>query len=114
MKEIFIDAHDDYLTTLCSDETKKYDNGQRYSYDVFAVTHSGTLRIIIEKIVGKQLQLPPKVQREETDKDGMQVGRLIVPNTSITTIEIFLDDDNDSNDMDGQVTSNSLLARVDC
>jgi len=106
VKEIFKDAYDDYLTTICSDKTKKLDNG-RYSYDVFAVTHSGTLRIIIEKIVGKQLQLPHNVQREELDKDGMPVGRLIVPNTSITTIEIFLgnDDNDDSNNMDGQVTS---------
>jgi broad specificity phosphatase PhoE len=61
-------------------------NSNNSQYDVFAVTHSGTLRIMIERMVGKQL--PKDVDREETDKDGVNIGRLSVPNTSITRIDI--------------------------
>jgi len=55
-------------------------------YNVLAVSHSGTMRTAIEKMVGSQL--PSNIEREETDRDGDQVGRLLVPNTSVTTIEL--------------------------
>ena len=51
-------------------------------YDVLAVSHSGTLRTAIENLVYSQL--PPNLEREP----GSQVGRMLVPNTSLTTIEL--------------------------
>ncbi len=90
IEEVVNDAYEDYLK-FGSGSNSGHANG---GYDIFAVTHSGTLRIIIEKIVGEQLS--GDVKREETDKDGVKVGRLSVPNTSITTIEIFPDDNSSS------------------
>jgi broad specificity phosphatase PhoE len=55
-------------------------------FDLLAISHSGTLRIIIEKMVGDQL--PENIEREEQDKNGVREGRLKVPNTSKTVIEL--------------------------
>ena len=85
-EEIVHDAYEHYLEN----------DGENSKYDIFAVTHSGTLRIIIERMVGDQL--PKDVKREATDKDGIQVGRLKVPNTSITRIEITPHVDDKSTD----------------
>ena len=98
MQEIVSAAYEDYLNiNIGSSGNSSHNKGR---YDIFAVTHSGTLRIIIEKIVGEQL--PHDVKREETDKDGVQVGKLIVPNTSITTINVYPNDAYIADGVDGQ------------
>lgn len=98
MQEIVSAAYEDYLNIdIGSSGSSSHNKGR---YDIFAVTHSGTLRIIIEKIVGEQL--PHDVKREETDKDGVQVGKLIVPNTSITTIDLYPNDAYIADGVDGQ------------
>jgi len=62
--------------------------GGHGNYDILAITHSGTLRIVLEKLVGKQL--PHDVKREDRDKDGVQVGRLVIPNTSKSILEFTM------------------------
>jgi broad specificity phosphatase PhoE len=68
-------------------------NAEDGVYDVLAISHSGTLRILIEKLVGKQL--PPNAQREKVGNEGdARKDRLGIPNTSKTVIEFrpFSDD----------------------
>eukprot|EP00979_Chaetoceros_neogracilis_P011522 scaffold2884_cov267-Chaetoceros_neogracile.AAC.13 len=51
-------------------------------YNVLAISHSGTLRTVFEKMIGNQL--PCDAERE--DESGKS-GRLVIPNTSKTIIE---------------------------
>lgn len=94
--DVWTDAYRDYELKLQSSarSTNTKDGPavpvvvEPFVYDILAVSHSGTMRTTIENMVGSQL--PPDLEREETDRDGNQVGRLIVPNTSMTTIELSL------------------------
>jgi broad specificity phosphatase PhoE len=63
------------------------DNGM-FIFHVLAVTHSGTLRIMINEMVGEQL---PTIgtKTTTTDKDGVKIKQLEIPNTSITAIDII-------------------------
>ena len=54
------------------------------SLDVLVVSHSGTLRIAFERLVGKQL--PVDAHREQVCKHT-NVSRLVIPNTSKTVIQ---------------------------
>ena len=74
-------------------------NNSKFQYDVFALTHSGTIRVMIERMVDKQLKFE-ELQNEETDKDGVKMGRLKIPNTSITRIDIF--PQNDEKDLESR------------
>ncbi len=78
LEETIRDAYSHY----CS-----HDGCKMNGYDVLVISHSGTLRILIENLVGKQL--PRDVDREKEGKGGSKVlaGRLIIPNTSKTIIE---------------------------
>ena len=70
-------------------------HGEEGVYDVLAISHSGTVRIVIEGLLGEQLS--HNVEREEPDCDG-EVGRLVIPNTSKTIIEFTVSSDSDGND----------------
>jgi broad specificity phosphatase PhoE len=78
----------DWIQDVVNDAYEQYlQSGKRY-YDVFAATHSGTIRIIVDRMVRKQI--PIEMIREETDKDGIpMINRLKIPNTSITRIDIY-------------------------
>eukprot|EP00978_Attheya_sp_CCMP212_P035000 scaffold150026_cov62-Attheya_sp.AAC.3 len=56
-------------------------------YDVLVVSHSGTLRTVIGKLVRDQL--PSHISTVPVGKDGAKKGSLHVPNTSRTIIDIF-------------------------
>eukprot|EP00559_Dactyliosolen_fragilissimus_P003315 CAMPEP_0184854894 /NCGR_PEP_ID=MMETSP0580-20130426/268_1 /TAXON_ID=1118495 /ORGANISM="Dactyliosolen fragilissimus" /LENGTH=323 /DNA_ID=CAMNT_0027349259 /DNA_START=91 /DNA_END=1058 /DNA_ORIENTATION=- len=56
-------------------------------HDTFAVSHSGTIRIAIERLVADQI--PDNVPKLISEKNGMKQEVILVPNTSITTIEII-------------------------
>lgn len=94
IKDVIMDAYTDYVRF-----------GNNKQYDVFALTHSGTLRIIIERMVGKQL--PDNLSNEETEKNGVITARLRIPNTSITRIDLYPDLDDDDNDDNGEWSSSS-------
>lgn len=59
-------------------------------YNVLAISHSGTLRVIFEKLIGEQI--PSNAEREEEGMIGLgdtstNSGRLMIPNTSKSIIE---------------------------
>jgi len=56
-------------------------------HHVLVVSHSGTLRTVIGKLVGDQL--PSHISTLPVGKDGAKKGSLHVPNTSRTIIDIF-------------------------
>jgi len=71
----------DWIEELLDSAYNHYLQHDEYSsYDIFAVTHSGTLRILIEKMVGEQIPREKNLVKQE---------RLAVPNTSTTIIEIY-------------------------
>lgn len=78
-----------------SNGMKRVSVGGVNEFDLLAISHSGTLRIIIEKMVGDQL--PENIEREEQDKNGVREGRLKVPNTSKTVIELRPSSENSEN-----------------
>lgn len=80
----------DWIQDVVNDAYEQFvQSGKRY-YDVFALTHSGTIRIIVDRMVKKQI--PIEMISEETDKDGIpMINRLKIPNTSITRIDIHPD-----------------------
>lgn len=89
LEEKLFEAYMEFETNQNSDYiSKRRKQGSLHGvneFDLLAVTHSGTLRIIIEKMVGDQL--PENIEREAQDKNGVREGRLKVPNTSKTVIE---------------------------
>lgn len=60
---------------------------RRRIYNVLAVSHSGTLRTLIKRMVGDQL--PPEIDQSPAGKDGAKPGMLIVPNLSVTVIDVI-------------------------
>lgn len=96
-----MDRVNDWIEENIRDAYSHYCNegGVGIPYDVLAISHSGTLRILIENLVGKQL--PHDVERDKVGKEGSQGGggRLMIPNTSKTIIEFtMLGSDDDSAD----------------
>lgn len=85
MEDVVKDAYNEHYYHHQISKSNKRTNA---TYDVFALTHSGTIRVMIERMVNKQLKFE-ELQNEETDKDGVKTGRLKIPNTSITRIDIF-------------------------
>lgn len=83
LQENLLDA---YLEFTSNDEysifTRKPIN---VDLDLLAVSHSGTIRTLINKLV--EDQLPMDVEREDQSMDGQCKGRLKIPNTSKTIIE---------------------------
>lgn len=92
IEEIVNDAYEDSLINKT-----KAENEEGNEYHILGITHSGTLRIIIERMVGQQLN-PEERMNEETDQDGKKIGRLSIPNTSITKIDIIADSGDNSNE----------------
>jgi probable phosphoglycerate mutase len=89
LQETIQDAYKQY----CDDDMAPGEGGYNQgSFHVLAVTHSGTLRIVLERLVGKQI---PVDATRETSKDvclydvgsGGGGGRLVIPNTSKTVIQ---------------------------
>ena len=110
IEEIVNHAYQDYITNKTKSE-----NGQEEVHDVeseyhvLGVTHSGTLRIIIERMVGDQLN-HKELKKEETDQDGIKMGRLSIPNTSITKIDIIPQNENDLDDGKNNLDINVQLS----
>ena len=87
IEDVVNQAYQQYMSDVDNDP-----GSNQVEYDILAITHSGTLRIMIERMVGEQLN-PEDVKKEETDKDGKKMGRLSIPNTSITIIDVVLDEE---------------------
>jgi broad specificity phosphatase PhoE len=58
-------------------------------FSVFVVSHSGTLRATIGRLVRDQL--PASIDFTPVGRDGAKKGSLVVPNTSVTIIDILPD-----------------------
>ena len=81
-------------------------------YEILAVSHSATIRTIVNRLVGDQL--PSTVIRGSGDHEGSQAGMLTVPNTSRTIIDVAIGrrkDDSNNNDDDKNTTINNNIAK---
>eukprot|EP00554_Chaetoceros_debilis_P008017 CAMPEP_0194079704 /NCGR_PEP_ID=MMETSP0149-20130528/5856_1 /TAXON_ID=122233 /ORGANISM="Chaetoceros debilis, Strain MM31A-1" /LENGTH=324 /DNA_ID=CAMNT_0038761259 /DNA_START=68 /DNA_END=1042 /DNA_ORIENTATION=+ len=92
MQEMLQDAHNESC-----DQTIDHQD----EYNILAISHSGTIRIVLENIVGEQL--PDNVERESGSLIMMENlsskdGRLVVPNTSKSVIEFAMVNENASID----------------
>ncbi|OEU11045.1 phosphoglycerate mutase-like protein [Fragilariopsis cylindrus CCMP1102] len=83
-------------------------------YDILAVSHSATIRTIVNRLVGDQL--PTTIVRGSGGKEGSETGMLKVPNTSMTIIDIAVgehlnlnDDDDDNNNKSIQQIDAELI-----
>jgi broad specificity phosphatase PhoE len=61
-------------------------------YSVLVVTHSGIIRTICSRLVPGQL--PASVDTSEMGNDGSTKRHLVVPNTSVTILDLLLRDNN--------------------
>ena len=73
-------------SALSSDEGVKR---PQLVFSVFAVSHSGMLRATIARLVRDQL--PASIDLTPVGRDGAKKGQMIVPNTSVTIIDIIPD-----------------------
>lgn len=73
-------------SALSSDEGAKR---PQQVFSVFAVSHSGTLRATIARLVRDQL--PASIDLTPVGRDGAKKGHMIVPNTSVTIVDIIPD-----------------------
>ena len=80
-------------------------------YEILAVSHSATIRTIVNRLVGDQL--PSTVVRGSGDHEGSQAGMLTVPNTSRTIIDVAIGrrDDPNNDDDDNNTTTNNNIAK---
>ena len=80
-------------------------------YEILAVSHSATIRTIVNRLVGDQL--PSTVVRGSGDHEGSQAGMLTVPNTSPTIIDVAIGrrDDPNNDDDDNNTTNNNFIAK---
>lgn len=90
LEEKLVEAYMEYETNKDSDESANRRNRGSVlgvcEFDLLVISHSGTVRIIIEKMIGDQL--PENIEKEEKVIDGVRERRLKVPNTSKTIIEL--------------------------
>ena len=89
IEDVVTQAYQNYMSDVNNES-----GSNQGEYEILAITHSGTLRIMIERMVGEQLN-PEDIKKEETDRDGKKMGRLSIPNTSITTIDVVPDKGDD-------------------
>jgi broad specificity phosphatase PhoE len=75
----------------CSESSANNDGAKnpQQAFSVFAVSHSGVLRAIIGRLVRDQL--PASIDFTPVGRDGAKEGSLVVPNTSVTIIDIVPD-----------------------
>merc|ERR1711865_1180541 len=74
-------------------------------YEILAVSHSATIRTIVNRLVADQL--PSTVVRGSGDYEGSQAGMLTVPNTSRTIIDVVIGRRDDHQHCDGNDDNNT-------
>ena len=79
------DCNDDDDVNTTNTTTSPEEQDPSNVYNVLAISHSGTLRIIFEKMIGDQI--PSNAEREEVIIGDTNSGRLMIPNTSKSIIE---------------------------
>ena len=84
----------------CEHGQTTLDHDHQDEYNILAISHSGTIRIVLENLVGDQL--PDNVERESGSYIMMdnlsstsKHGRLVVPNTSKSVIEFTMVNENE-------------------
>ena len=91
INDVVHDAYEHYVQSMeamAENDPDSIDESVNSLYHVFVLTHSGTIRIFLERMVREQLAQHSHLSREETDKNGVMMDRLKIPNTSITRIDI--------------------------